>query len=151
MKKRSLARQLAMKSLFQMTLVSADLEEALEYLRDQESAARDVIDYSRRLAQGAFTHRDEIDGRIRDHLHRWDFSRVGNVEKCILRIAVYELLHESGTPTKVIINEAVELGKEFTTQQSVRFINGILDRVARTARSVEPGAPELPPLEDPPS
>ena len=109
------------KSLFQMNLVAANLEEVLEsHLRDQESACprRDRL-LPAPSPRGAFDHQEEIDGRIRDHLHRWDYSRVGNVEKTItLASAVFELLHCNDTPTKVIINEAIELAKESSRPSS---------------------------------
>ena len=134
MNKRSLARQIAMQCLYQMDLVKADLDEALEYFKETESTPDDVLVLARGYADGAFTHRDEIDNIIRRHLHRSDFERVGKVEKAILRLGVHELLHRSDTPSKVALNEAVELAKEFTTQKSVRFVNGVLDQVAKELR-----------------
>lgn len=134
MNKRSQARQIAMQCLFQMHLVKADLDDALAYFRDQHEQADDVLKIARELADGAFTHRTEIDSVIRRHLHKWDFDRVGNVEKAILRLGVYELIHEPRTPPKVALNEAIELAKEFTTQKSVRFVNGILDSAAKELR-----------------
>jgi N utilization substance protein B len=131
MNKRSLARQIAMQCVYQMALVKADLDDALAYFKEQENLADDVLLYARTLADGAFTHREEIDNIIRRHLHRTDFERVGNVEKSILRIAIYELQHHPETPPKVVLNEAVELAKEFTTQKSVRFVNGLLDNAAK--------------------
>jgi N utilization substance protein B len=140
MNKRSLARQVAMKCLFQMHLVKADLDEALQYFKEQESLADDVLAYAHTLASGAYTHRDEIDGIIRRHLHKWDYDRVGNVEKAILRLGVFELSRQPNTPPKVALNEAVELAKEYTTQKSVRFVNGVLDNVARELAK-KPSAP----------
>lgn len=120
-----------MQSLFAAEVGRAELEDSLEYFRGEESPSRAVLDFSRRLAGGAFTHRAEIDEKIKGHLRNWNLSRLGNVEKSILRIAVFELLFCPDIPPRVTINEAVELGKEFATSRSVRFINGILDRIAR--------------------
>jgi len=117
-----------------MDLVAADIEEILEFLRVEDSVPRDTLQVARELAKGAFTHLEEIDRLIKEHLRKWDYSRVGNVEKSILRIAVFELLHTPKTPAKVAINEALELGKQFTTWQSVRFLNAVLDKLARQIR-----------------
>lgn len=134
MNKRSHARQIAMQVLYQMDLVKADLDDALEYFKDQENTAGDVLELARQLADDAFSHRAEIDNIITRHLHRWDFDRVGKVEKAILRLGVYELLKVPAVPPKVALNEAVELAKEFTTQKSVRFVNGVLDNVMKELR-----------------
>jgi len=134
MKRTSHARQIAMKSLFAMSLVSADLEETLAFLSAEESLIVEVTSIAREMARGTHERIDEIDRIIQAHLRRWDYSRVGNVEKAILRLAVYEMVYCPKTPVKVALNEALELGKEFTTRQSVRFINGVLDKVARQAR-----------------
>lgn len=131
MKKRTQSRQVAMKCLFQMTLVGADLEEALEYFHSEEGVPTDVLDFARELAHGAHIHREQIDNTMRPHVEGWDYERIGHVEKAILRLAVYELLFRPDIPRKVTLNEAIELGKEFTTSQSVRFLNGVLDAVMK--------------------
>ena len=134
MNKRSQARQIAMQVLYQMDLVKADLDDALVYFQDQENTGEDVLVLARTLADGAFSHREQIDNIIRRHLHKWDYDRVGKVEKAILRLGVYELLHQAKVPSKVALNEAIELAKEFTTQKSVRFVNGVLDNCAKEIR-----------------
>ena len=142
MNKRSQARQIAMQCLYQMDLVKADLDDALEYFKQQDTA-EDVLDLARPLADGAFSHREQIDNILRRHLHRSDFERLGKVEKAILRLGVYELLHQLAVPPKVALNEAVELAKEFTTQKSVRFVNGVLDNCAKELRPA-PAEPRKP-------
>ena len=144
MNKRSRARQIAMQCLYQMHLVKAALDDALVYFQDQEDPPADVLKMAREMADGAFTHRTEIDVVIRRHLHNWDFERVGQVERAILRLGVYELLHEPKTPPKVALNEAIELAKEFTTSKSVRFVNGVLDKVAREREPKKPPVPKRP-------
>lgn len=134
MNKRSHARQIAMQCLYQMDLVKADLDDALEYFKDTENTAGDILELARQLAYDAFSHRTEIDNIIARHLHRTDFDRVGKVEKAILRLGVFELLKQPAVPPKVALNEAVELAKEFTTQKSVRFVNGVLDNVMKEVR-----------------
>lgn len=134
MNKRSQARQIAMQCLYQMDLVKADLDDALHYFRDQENTTEDVLLLAQELADAAFSHREEIDNILRRHLHKWDFDRIGKVEKAILRLGVYELQHQPSVPPKVALNEAVELAKEFTTQKSVRFVNGVLDNCMKELR-----------------
>jgi N utilization substance protein B len=145
MNKRSQARQAAMKALYQMDLVGTDLDQALADLAEIESLPRDVVRRARVLAGGTFAHREEIDAQIARHLRSWDFSRVGHVEKSILRLAVFELMHGHQTPVKVALNEALELCKEYATLKAVRFVNGILHQIAREAppRPARARAPAL--------
>jgi len=130
MRGRTRARQIALKCCFQVDLVQADINETLEYFEQEENPSRAVLGFSRQLIQGVADHRDEIDSLIKKQLENWDFTRLGNVERTILRLAVFELLYRPDVPSRVAINEAIELGKEFTTRQSVRFINGVLDGIS---------------------
>ncbi len=80
---------------------------------------------------GIVSHLDLIDAQISNHLKNWTISRIAIVDKNILRLALYELLYETTTPMKVIINEAVEIAKKYGTKDSFMFINGVLDAIAR--------------------
>ena len=87
-----------------------------------------------RLATGALAHLDEIDRLIDGAAEHWTVDRMPAVDRALLRLATYELAHEPDTPTAVILNETVRIAKEYSTQASGRFINGVLATLARKLR-----------------
>ena len=93
------------------------------------------------LIQGVLEHRDEIDERIKKFCKNWDFNRIAAVDRNIMRLAIFEMLHRDDIPPVVSINEAVDIAKKFSTQESGKFVNGILDKVRgeilRPAREVK--------------
>jgi N utilization substance protein B len=94
---------------------------------DVEQAARE---FATRLATGTLAHLLELDERIRSRAEHWRISRMAVVDRNILRLAVYEFLHEP-TPRTVAINEALEIARRFSTYEATQFINGILDAIKR--------------------
>jgi len=91
-----------------------------------------VRNFAELLARGAVAHAATLDPLIADAAVHWRIERMNVMDRLILRLAVYEFLHEAETPAKVIINEALELARSFSADESVRFINGVLDAVRRT-------------------
>ncbi len=83
--------------------------------------------YARSLVEGAVDHADEIDSLIREQADNWRLERMPAVDRNILRLAVFELLYEEDIPKLVVVDEAIELAKKFSTDQSSRFVNGLLD------------------------
>ncbi len=81
------------------------------------------------LAAGAMAHRPEIDLLITKHADNWEISRMATVDRNVLRLAAFELLHELDTPVSVVIDEAVEIAKMYSTVDSGKFVNGILDQI----------------------
>jgi N utilization substance protein B len=81
------------------------------------------------LISGALAHRDEADAVITKHAKNWDLHRIAAVDRNVLRLAIYEMLHREDIPPIVSINEAVDIAKKFSTQDSGKFVNGILDKV----------------------
>jgi N utilization substance protein B len=81
------------------------------------------------LIQGALEHRNEADELIKKYAQNWDLHRIAAVDRNILRLAIYEMLHRDDIPPVVTINEAVDIAKKFSTQDSGKFVNGILDKV----------------------
>jgi len=81
------------------------------------------------LIRGTLEHREEADEIIRKHAQNWDIKRMAAVDRNILRLAIYEMLHRDDIPPVVSINEAVDIAKKFSTQDSGKFVNGILDKV----------------------
>jgi N utilization substance protein B len=112
-----------------------------------DEAARE---FATRLAVGALAHLEGIDERIRSRAEHWRISRMAVVDRNILRMAVYEFLHEQ-TPRTVAINEALEIARRFSTYEATQFINGILDAIKRDLdrerpqEYVEMGDEEIPP------
>jgi len=134
MKKRTRARELALQFLYQLDLRGPDfIDEAREFLRDEEPD-KDAREFALHLIRGTAEHQDEIDDLIRDVAQNWDIERMAVIDRNVLRMATYEILHRKDIPPKVSINEAIELGKRYSTQNSGGFINGVLDKIKdRTA------------------
>lgn len=93
------------------------------------------------LIRGVLEHREAIDERIKKHARNWEFHRIAPVDRNIMRLAIYEMLHRDDIPPVVSINEAVDIAKKFSTEDSGKFVNGILDKVRgeilRPARNVK--------------
>ncbi|MBW8863361.1 MAG: transcription antitermination factor NusB [Verrucomicrobia bacterium] len=93
------------------------------------------------LIKGVLQHRDAIDEQIKKHAKNWDFHRIAAVDRNIMRLAIYEMLYREDIPPVVSINEAVDIAKKFSTQDSGKFVNGILDKIKgelmRPARNVK--------------
>ena len=115
--------------------VDARGEEALagldDFLRREATDDAEIRAFARELVGGTTEMRGAIDEIISDAAQNWHLRRMALVDRNILRMATYEMLYAADIPAKVSINEAIELGKRFSTQQSGSFINGILDRIRR--------------------
>lgn len=113
--------------------------EAVRQFFENLEHEREYYSFGEELVQGAFAHLAEVDSRIRQHAMNWSFHRIAKVDLAILRLAMYELLFREDIPPVVTINEAVDIAKDFSADDSKRFINGILDRIRleldRPARS----------------
>ncbi len=100
--------------------------------------------YAVTLVAGIDEHRDEIDALLERFSEHWSLERMPVIDRTLLRLATYELTHELDVPTAVVITEAVELAKQYSTKDSGRFVNGLLSRVAAEVR-----LDEVHPVEDP--
>jgi len=89
--------------------------------------------YAREIVDGVADHRDEIDELIASYAQGWSLERMPNVDRALLRLSTWEVLHNPEVPTAVAIDEAVELAKEYSTDDSARFVNGVLGRIAQHA------------------
>ena len=85
--------------------------------------------FSEPLIRGTLEHRDAIDEKIKSHAKNWDFHRIAAVDRNIMRLAIFEMLYREDIPPVVSINEAVDIAKKFSTQDSGKFVNGILDKI----------------------
>jgi len=135
MRVRTRARELALQFLYQVDLQGPAYRSELDaFLHDAlagKPGADEAIAYARRLVDGVLLRRDAIDDLLREAARNWDLERMAVVDRNALRIGAYELLYEEQIPMKVAINEAIELGKRYSTEASGAFINGILDRIRR--------------------
>lgn len=93
---------------------------------------QELREFAQALTNGVATALDRIDPLIAQAAEHWRIERMAVMDRIVLRLAVYEFLHQPDTPARVIINEALELARTFSTDEAVRFINGILDSIRRT-------------------
>lgn len=119
--------------LFQYDITQQPIEELLRTYWNELGGeyTDDVRDFASRLVSGTIDDLEGIDGRIRDRAENWRISRMAVVDRNILRLAVFEFLNESDTPKTVVINEALEIARRFSTYEATQFINGILDAIKR--------------------
>lgn len=101
-------------------------DERAEFAR-QKQRVEEAFEYAKALVRGAFDNREEVDALIRSQADNWRIERMPAVDRNILRLAVYEMLYEKETPKLVVMDEAIELAKKFGSEQSGRFVNGLLD------------------------
>ena len=102
------------------------IDESAAAAKNQES-----VDFARLIAGGTMEKLPEIDEHIKTQLEHWDFSRLNKVDQAILRISVYSLLYQKDIPASVTIDEAVDISKEYGTDESYRFVNGVLDGIRK--------------------
>ncbi len=123
------ARELALQFLYGYEFRREDREAALAEFRADRRSPEPVRRFAEELVSGVLEHLEELDRLITGHARHWKLERLALVDKQILRLALYELYYRDDIPAPVTINEAVEIAKTFSTPQSGRFVNGILDRV----------------------
>ncbi len=123
-------REAAIQFLYQVdTHRPEKVDEALAAFWKQNEEPQNVRDFANDLLRGALEKLPEIDAKIRTLADNWDFERLAVVDRNILRLAVYEMLFRPEIPPVVSINEAIEIAKKFSTAESGKFVNGLLDRV----------------------
>jgi len=126
MRKRTQARETALQLLYQYDLTGE--ENIDEFLKGIDERT-DVQEYARLLVAGVVENLSELDAQIARVSENWRLNRTAAVDRCALRIGLYELLNCPEVPPKVAINEAIDLAKKFSAEQSGAFVNGILDKL----------------------
>ena len=96
-----------------------------------QRADAEVEGFARELFEGAVGNIEQLDFLVREHAQNWRLERMAAVDRNILRVALYELLHHSETPAAAVINEALEIARRFSTGDSVEFVNGVLDGIRK--------------------
>jgi N utilization substance protein B len=137
------ARQWAVQFLFQRDFNVGDIESDLAgFWQDKKSNDKARL-FAEELIKGVEAKKEELDRLIRKYAEHWDVKRMGAVDRNVMRVALYEMIHRPDIPPVVSINEAVEIAKDLSGVESGKFVNGILDRACkeqdRPARAVSPG------------
>jgi len=122
---RRYARELALQSLFAIEVGHHDAEAVLGELEERTATSEDRR-FIKELVLGTLAYAHEADERIAPLLQGWTLERLPTVDRIVLRMALFEMLHDPETPRPVVLNEAVELAKKFSTEDSGRFVNGVL-------------------------
>ncbi|MBU1084625.1 MAG: transcription antitermination factor NusB [Candidatus Omnitrophota bacterium] len=132
MRQRTVSREIALKVLYAGDITKETMEETEEkYWLNNPGKSKSIKDFAQQLIRGVNSNYAEIDKVISACATNWNMDRMASIDRNILRIAVYELLHEESTPAKVVINEAIEMAKKYGDENSGRFVNGILDEIKK--------------------
>jgi N utilization substance protein B len=129
------ARELALQMLYENDVAGTAPGEMFARSSDLQAAPDTTRAFAERLVEGTLAHRDDLDAIISKQADNWRLSRMPVVDRNILRLALFELLHEPETPHPVVIDEALEIAKRFSTPRSSQFINGILDGVLKARQA----------------
>ena len=121
-------RELALKYIYQIDLGVNFEERALAQL-DTEKHSKKVKAFAKDRLLGLYNSKDQIDAIARKHLTNWTLERLNQTDRSILRLAVFEMKFDPGVPEKVALNEALELAKRFGSEESSKFLNGVLDAI----------------------
>jgi N utilization substance protein B len=127
MRRRRKAREIALQVLYGLDVLKINAKEAIDLFWNNFEAFGEVKDFSSFLVEGTWNSKDKIDTLISSCAENWSIARMSRVDKNILRMAVFELLDCQDIPPKVTLNEAIDLGKVYGSENSGAFINGILD------------------------
>lgn len=128
MGKRSTARRLAMQVMYQYDIQKTDYEQIVAYTIEDANYIQDTKIFARQLSDITFTNLEQIDALIVKKSRDWSFDRLAKIDKSILRVALSEM-KTAETPLSVIINEAIEMARKYSGDDSVKFINGILGNI----------------------
>jgi N utilization substance protein B len=135
MASRRKGRILAFQALFFWEATGVSVREVVDFswleTEKREQLGQGIADFSRLLVLGTIENINAVDTMIRSHLQNWDFSRVNRVDLAVLRMSTYTLMYQD-IPPSIVINEAIGISKEFGTNDSYRFVNGVLDSIRKT-------------------
>jgi len=132
-------REIVFSAIYQFDF-NEDMETSSEYLERELSffsMETEMKLRTRKYFDSILRYRDEIDSVIRKHLTNWTFERLASTDKNVLRLGAYEIIYEPDIPIEVTLNEAIDIAKEYGSEQGGKFVNGVLDRIARECASTE--------------
>lgn len=129
-------RILAFQALYSWDLGNVDISNVLDFAwvekETLERMGEESLSFTKLLVSGTIEHIEEIDSVIKSHLTNWDFDRLNKVDLAILRISVYPLLFQKDIHSSIIIDEAIDISKEFGSDDSFKFINAVLDSIRKS-------------------
>jgi N utilization substance protein B len=130
---RTKARECALQALYQLDTSGGEPRDVLRAIFAHfEDADTETAQFAEQLVRGVQSERGRIDELIQQSSAHWKLDRMARVDRNILRLAVYEIIRRADVPMRVTLNEAVELGKKFGSEESSAFVNGVLDKIAHT-------------------
>jgi N utilization substance protein B len=126
------AREYALQMLFQWDITHDAIDQiAATFFQNELEGSTAVVEFARKLVTGTVENVEYIDRLIQRHAEHWRLDRMATVDRNLLRLATEEFLHDQETPKTVVINEAIEIARRFSSQESPQFINGILDSIKK--------------------
>lgn len=131
MSSRRRGREQALQVLYLIDLSGDDVEKALKLFQTNFDTDPEGFEFVSLLVRGVIAHQSEIDPQIEKFADKWKLSRMPRIDRNLLRMGAFELLHELDTPPAVVLDEAVELAKKYGESKTPAFVNGILDRIYR--------------------
>ncbi|MCK5305632.1 MAG: transcription antitermination factor NusB [Candidatus Omnitrophica bacterium] len=131
MRKRTKAREVALKFLYQIDISKEEWSEELKEFACFNESEPEIQSFSRQLIEGTIINLKEIDEIMVRYTENWEIKRMAVIDRNVLRLAAFELLHLDDIPAKVSINEAINLAKRYGDEDSGKFVNGILDRIKK--------------------
>ncbi|POZ88837.1 hypothetical protein AA80_04460 [Petrotoga sibirica DSM 13575] len=137
--KKRMMRKLIFESLFQLSVKDVKLEDILFTFEKLNEGVRLEESYyleAKQYIEDIYKDKNEYDELIKKYSVDWSIERIGNIEKTVMRIFIYELINKKEIPVKVILNESTELTKTYATQKAAAFVNGIMDKIARSQASI---------------
>jgi N utilization substance protein B len=135
------AREIALQSLYEYDTAQHDAEAVLQRHGEERNLDPRVVTYAQELLRGVHAHEAEIDALIEEAAPEWPLSQMARIDKNILRLAIYEILYNNAVPAKAAINEAVELAKQYGSDASSRFVNGVLGAIVNQSQGLPLSSP----------
>jgi N utilization substance protein B len=134
MGKRRKAREMVLQALYEAEFSASEPDVILTRQVESRAPSQEMEDYARALFQETLSYRSVLDELIEGSLENWEMERIALIDKIILRFALAEVLYFPDIPSKVIINEAIEIAHRYSSADAGRFVNGVLDRLIREHR-----------------
>ncbi|MEK7317379.1 MAG: transcription antitermination factor NusB [Candidatus Eisenbacteria bacterium] len=134
MTSRRQSRELAFRAVYQADVTGETPKHCLEEILEETPSSDEIRSFAATLVDELEAHRESVDAIVSRTAHNWPLRRMAATDRSILRLAVVELLHHAETPTRVALDEAIEIAKKYGSETSGSFVNGILDRIAHDER-----------------
>jgi N utilization substance protein B len=134
MNRRREAREIAFRATYQSDVTGEPIDRCLREIVDEAPVRDDVKEFASLLVRTVAQHKDEIDAAVSRIAKNWSLGRMAATDRSIIRLSAAELLYHAETPTRVALDEAIEIAKKYGMETSGSFVNGILDRIAHEAR-----------------